>query len=453
MTSTYPLLRHQRLDATIGVRQGETVKVGDFLKDVASLAAVLPAARHVINLCKDRYRFTVAFAAALMREQTSLLPPSDAPGVLGELAADYSDAYCLHDAEQGSPPPPIPLPSLAFSETPAPGSRAVPVPSFPADQPAVVLFTSGSTGKPTPHLKSWGCVARSALAAGTRLGVPVLAGATVIGTVPQQHSYGFESTVMLALQHGLGIHGARPFYPGDVLGCIAASPAPRILVTTPIHLRAILADAGELPALDLIVSATAPLAPQLASEAESRFRSPLLEIYGCSEAGQLAVRRTVAGDGWHCLEGVELRQDAAGTWASGALVEGEVLLGDIIELGGPNRFILYGRTADLVNIAGKRTSLAHLNYHLNSIPGVLDGVFVMPEETGEGTTRLMAFAVAPGLSTETVLAALRKRVDPIFLPRPLLLVDTLPRNIVGKLPRDAIIRLVAGSTANSGARG
>ncbi len=452
MTSTYPLLRHQRPDARIGIYRGEAVKAGDFLRDVASLAAVLPAARHVINLCKDRYRFTVAFAAALMREQTSLLPPTDAPGVLGQLAADYSGAYCLHDAEQAAEAPQVPLPSLAFSEKPAAGSGAVAVPSFAQDQPAVILFTSGSTGKPTPHLKSWGCVARSALAAGTRLGVPGLAGATVIGTVPQQHSYGFESTVMLALQHGLGIHGARPFYPGDIIDCIAASPRPRILVTTPVHLRALLADASELPALDLIVSATAPLAPQLAGQAERRFRSPLLEIYGCSEAGQLAARRTVANDAWHCLDGVALRQDSAGTWASGILVEGEVLLGDIIELSGPHRFILHGRTADLVNIAGKRTSLAHLNYHLNSVPGVVDGVFIMPEETGDATTRLMAFAVAPGLSSETLLAALRERVDPIFLPRPLLLVEALPRNIVGKLPRDAIMRLAAGSAAASGTR-
>ncbi len=443
MATAHSLVRHDRLDSLFGFYQWEKVSVGAFLGDAMRLAALLPRRRHVINLCSDRYRFTVALAAALMREQVSLMPPSDAPGVLAQIAARFEEAYCLHDEAA----PAIDIPRLSYPmRAPDATPRLAAIPSFPEDQPAVMLFTSGSTGQPMPHLKSWGCLVRSALAAGTRLGIAGFAGATVIGTVPQQHSYGLESTVLLALQHGLGLHGARPFYPGDVSACIATTPGPRILVTTPIHLRALLADASALPALDLIISATAPLAPQLASEAEARFHAPLLEIYGCSEAGQLAVRRTVASDEWRCLDGVELRQDAAGTWASGTPVESEVLLNDIIELRGPGYFLLHGRTADLVNIAGKRTSLAHLNYHLNSIPGVNDGVFLMPEETSETTTRLMALAVAPGLSTAAILAALRQRIDPAFLPRPLLLVDALPRNVMGKLPREAIIRLAAGGT-------
>jgi acyl-coenzyme A synthetase/AMP-(fatty) acid ligase len=440
MITDYPLVRHNRLDASFGFHNWEKVSVGAFLGDAMRLAEMLPARRHVINLCSDRYRFTVALAAALMREQISLMPPSDTPGVLAQMGARYGEAYCLHD--EGAPA--IDLPCLAF---PAPEKRTEPgrieIPSFPADQPAVLLFTSGSTGEPTPHLKSWGCLVRSARAAGTRLGMANFAGATIIGTVPQQHSFGLESTVLLALQHGLGLHGARPFYPGDIHACLAATPAPRILVTTPIHLRAMLADASEAPAIDLIVSATAPLAPQLAAAAEQRFRAPLLEIYGCSEAGQLAVRRTTASDEWRCLDGVELRQDESGTWASGAPVPRDVLLGDVVELRGAGHFILHGRSADLVNIAGKRTSLAHLNYHLNSIPGVSDGVFVMPEESGEATTRLMALAVAPSLSRAAVLAALRQRIDPAFLPRPLLLVEALPRNLLGKLTREAILRLAA----------
>ena len=440
MTTLYPLVRHDRLDALFGFHNWEKVSLGAFLSEATQLAAMLPSRRHVINLCNDRYRFTVALAAALLREQISLMPPSDAPGVLAQMAGRYDEAYCLHDEAA----PAIDLPCLAFPpRAKSSEARLLSIPSFPDDQPAVLLFTSGSTGQPTPHLKTWGCLVRSALAAGTRLGIGGFAGATIIGTVPQQHSYGLESTVLLALQHGLGLHGARPFYPGDIHACIAATPGPRILVTTPIHLRALLADASDAPALDLIVSATAPLAPQLAAAAEQRFRAPLLEIYGCSEAGQLAVRRTTASDEWRCLDGVELRQDASGTWAAGAAVPGEVPLGDIIEVRAPGRFILHGRSADLVNIAGKRTSLAHLNYHLNSIPGVSDGVFVMPEESGEATTRLMALAVAPQLSRATLLAALRQRIDPAFLPRPLLLVDRLPRNVIGKLTREAILRLAA----------
>jgi acyl-coenzyme A synthetase/AMP-(fatty) acid ligase len=37
-----------------------------------------------------------------------------------------------------------------------------------------------------------------------------------------------------------------------------------------------------------------------------------------------------------------------------------------------------------------------------------------------------------------LLAALREHIDPVFLPRPLLFVDVLPRNATGKLPRVAL---------------
>jgi acyl-coenzyme A synthetase/AMP-(fatty) acid ligase len=101
-----------------------------------------------------------------------------------------------------------------------------------------------------------------------------------------------------------------------------------------------------------------------------------------------------------------------------------------------------------VNIAGKRTSLAHLNYHLNSIEGVRDGAFVVPDDDGSGAvTRLAAFVVAPGLGREALLRQLRQRIDDAFLPRPLCFVDSLPRNDTGKLPRQAVAELITSAVA------
>jgi acyl-coenzyme A synthetase/AMP-(fatty) acid ligase len=36
---------------------------------------------------------------------------------------------------------------------------------------------------------------------------------------------------------------------------------------------------------------------------------------------------------------------------------------------------------------------------------------------------------------------LRQRIDPVFLPRPLILVERLPRNATGKLPQNALQNL------------
>jgi acyl-coenzyme A synthetase/AMP-(fatty) acid ligase len=253
--------------------------------------------------------------------------------------------------------------------------------------------------------------------------------------------YGFESTVLLALLTGNVFTAARPFYPADVRATIDAAPRPRVLITTPVHLRTVLADHPELPALDLIVSATAPLSQELAREAERRFGAPLLEIYGSTETGQIAIRHTALRVPFSLLPGVRLRADNGQTYAYGGHVEQMTALCDVLEQSGEDGFVLHGRTADLVNIAGKRSSFGYLNAQLNAIPGVEDGVFFLRESDQggiTGTPRLAAAVVAPTLSAATLMRHLRRRVDPVFLPRPLVIVERLPRNATGKIPQQAL---------------
>jgi acyl-coenzyme A synthetase/AMP-(fatty) acid ligase len=78
---------------------------------------------------------------------------------------------------------------------------------------------------------------------------------------------------------------------------------------------------------------------------------------------------------------------------------------------------------------------------------VVDGSFFMPDEVApDGVTRLTAFVVAPELTAATLMAALRERVDSVFLPRPLIFVEALPRNNAGKLPREALERLAVAKS-------
>lgn len=433
----YPIARHAGKDDIVAVCTQRRIDRTRFLRDVASLAARLPAHKYVLNLCTDRYRFMVGFAAALSRQQISLLPPSDAPGVLKTLAADYPDLYALTDTLRP------PFPSVVYPDRFEDDGAMPDMPMLPGGQPALILFTSGSTGRPKAVPKSWGTLVRSAQTAGDRLGMPQLGRAILIGTVPHQHSYGLESTILLGLQHGLIVDAGRPLYPGDIRIAIEAAARPRVLVTTPVHLRALVAEPGGMPPVDLVLSATAPLSVELAAQAENCFRAPLVEIYGCTEAGQIATRRSVHEPQWQCFDSVRLSQDSRGTWADGPSVQGTVLLHDTIERTGSAAFLLGGRSADLVDVAGKRTSLAHLNHLLLGIEGVKDGAFFMPEPDGQHIVRLMAVAVAPGLRSEAVLRALRERIDAAFLPRPLVLVDKLPRNALGKLPRETLLQLVS----------
>ena len=217
-----------------------------------------------------------------------------------------------------------------------------------------------------------------------------------------------------------------------------------MLVTTPYHLSNVVSSGIEVPDCDLLLCATAPLSTELATTAEALFASPLFEIYGCTESGQVASRRTVSGPVWQLLPGLSMAADETIAWVSGGHVEGRVALTDQISHLGGDLFKLGDRHSDMVNIAGKRASLADLTRRLLEIPGVDDGVvFQLDGETG-GVRRIAAAYASASLDEAAVLQALRRSVDPVFLPRPLRRVAALPRNETGKLPRAALLRLLQG---------
>jgi acyl-coenzyme A synthetase/AMP-(fatty) acid ligase len=437
-----PLTSHAAPEAIVAYRPGGPVTLAQFLADVRQLTACLPPGQHMLNLCQDRYRFLVGLAAGFASSRLSLLPAAHTPETVRQLGRIAPDLFCLADGDIDSHGLPlVPYPT----ETARPdGDETVPL--IDAGRPVVCLFTSGSTGEPTPHRRSWGSVVRNARAGAERLGFLERRHA-IVGTVPPQHSYGFESTVLLGLHGNGAAWSGRPFYPADVAAALAAVPRPRLLVTTPVHLKALVEADLPLPPVDRLLSATAPLSTELAQQAEARFGAPLHEIYGCTETGQLATRRTTEAPAWQLLDGVRLDLEDGGCHASGGHVEGRVPLADLIELQADGRFLLAGRHADMVNIAGKRNSIAHLNHQLNAIPQVQDGAFFLPEEEAAGgVARLAAVVVAPGLDRQALLDALRQRIDPVFLPRPLLFVDRLPRNATGKLTRDSLLALLGERT-------
>lgn len=433
-----PLARG-RMQDIMARRQGQAVTLADFLADAAQLAKALPAGQHVLNACNDRYHFAVGLAAALLAGKISLLPPTLTPEMVRQVHVFAPDAFCLTDQKLG-----IALPVFDWANLMASAPRLVmaEIPAFEASRTAAITFTSGSTGAPVAHRKSWGGMVQSTRAEADRLGLLDGRAHSIVATVPPQHMFGLESTVLLALQSGAAMSAAHPFYPADICAELAATPRPRMLVTTPAHLKVLLASGLEIPLPDIVLSATAPMPPQLAALSEESLGAPLLEIYGSTETGQIASRRTTQSAEWVLFPGVCLSALDGRVLASGGHVDEPTVMADELELLDETHFLLHGRTADLVNIAGKRSSIGYLNHQLNAIAGVTDGAFFMPDDSADSAhgsvTRLMAFVVAPGLEAAQVMAALRERIDAIFLPRPLVLLQDLPRNTTGKVTRETL---------------
>ena len=427
MTSTAPLtalLINRNPDAVLFHRPCGPVTATAFLADVARVAAALPPAPYLLNHCQDRYAFAVAFAAGLMAGRTALLNVDN--------PAAYPDAAVITDNCLAAPPAP-----------------PRPIPHIPLDALAAIVFTSGSTGAPVAHPKRWGSLVQRSRAAATAFGLAP--GATILGTVPPQHMYGFETTILLPFHAEIASWCGPAFFPGDMQAAIAACPAPRTLVTTPLHLRTLLDSGIHLP-LAAIISATAPLDPALAARAEAAWTAPVHEIFGATECGSIAHRRTTATDIWTQYPGIDLAFEDAGALVHAPHTD-PTRLADILEpappgIGSPGigspaiappGFRLIGRRTDVIKLAGRRASLPGLDRMLLGVPGVADGAFVVPDAAD---ARLVAVVVAPGRTAAAILADLRCVMEPIFLPRRVIQVDRLPRNALGKLPRQALLALL-----------
>lgn len=435
-----PLLIERDLDAPLAWRHGVAVSGRAFLADVMRQAEQLPTEGPVVNLCYDRYAFAVAVSAALVRGLPSLLPPDARPDTLERLVDTGGHTFAMADVAE--------LPTAGMHrvlvDVPAVAANAVcpAVPRIDAEQHAVSLLTSGSTGAPQPHAKQWQTLVGDVAAVVDRLaeaiGRPSLVGLTLVATVPPQHSYGLESTVLLAMLGGAAFDSGRPFFPADVASALASVPRPRALVTTPFHLKTLLAAGLDLPPVDLILSATAPLSPQLAAQAEQVLGGVMLEIYGSTESGQVASRRPTQTEVWETFGQIRVRAETTADGTERFVFEGDFVpeptpMADILDLLDDQRFRLLGRANDIVHVAGRRSSLGHLNYHLNSIAGVEDGAFWLPDDVTDGVVRPIAFVVAPTLAAADIVAALRQRLEPVFVPRRVVHVKAFPREGTGKL--------------------
>lgn len=420
---SFPLI-DRPADAALFLLPTGPVTTRRFLADAGSLAAGLPPGQHVLNLCRDRYRFALTLAAALIAGRVSLLCGDPSQTVVTSLLERYPDTVIIGDTDAHATPE-------ADLDIPA---------AIPGDRLTAIVFTSGSTGTPVAHEKRWAALVSRTRAAADRFGLTERSPAAVIGTIPPGHMYGFETTILLPFHAPCATWCGPAFFPADVQSALAAVAAPRILVTTPLQLRGLQTIAA--PSLQTIISATAPLDPALAAAAEARWSTQVVEIFGATECGSIATRRTTAAGAWSPYQGIRLHQSDTSPVVEAPFAP-DIPLADEIDLAADGTFCLLGRRTDLVKLGGRRASLAGLNQILNGLDGVRDGTFVVPDDLDtRSNARLVALVVAPGRTIPGLLADLRGRIDPVFLPRRLIQVAALPRNSLGKLPRQAVLELL-----------
>ena len=411
-----------------------TIRVSEFLAHVNALADVLPQRSYAINLCGNRYRFLVAFAAIIVRGQCNLLPSNKNQATQRNIADGYRDSYIIHDGLE-------PASGVQAFEFPKRLNVSVGVtspPAIPWDQVCAISFTSGSSGESKANVKTWRMLYHGMRVDSRYYLDDRRTAQSLLATVPAQHMYGLETSIMMPLCTNVCVADGQPLFPEDIRSALARMPAPRILVTTPVHIRALENSNLEFPEVGLILSATAYLDQTMAKRIESRLGGRLREIYGCSEVGSIAHRRTTQSDLWEAFDVFHFSRSASQVVVGASHLPETVILQDILEFSSDRCFRLLGRSEDMVNIAGKRGSLFELNCLLLATPGVVDGIIFEPP-TEDTMGRLAALVVAPELSSREAMANIRAHVDPVFIPRRVIFVDSLPRSETGKLPREQVL--------------
>lgn len=443
-------------------RNGVDISCNAFLADIALCSEELPDARFCINLCNDRYRFTTAFFAAALRGQTTLLPSQRTAQAIEGLRKHHPGSSVLADTPDTDCDALIDL-TPGTNLGPAGPDEDQPESSLALDpkQITAIAFTSGSTGEPQAHPKSWEQLIAGRATHARYLNAvaqgPLKANTGLVATVPSWHMYGFEWALLLPTVASYTLHCGADFFPGDVRDAIERFERPTVLVSTPVHLRALLKTPAPKNAVAATVCATAPLDEALTAATEHHLSSTMLEIYGCSEIGSLAWRQPANEPAWEFFDSFDVRfANNAATESAANVLEVEssllpasVTLADRFGAMPNNRYQLLGRASDLVKVAGKRESLSNLNQVLLSMPGVDDGVIYQPSAIDPTHTslqdneeRLAAFVVGEKLDTVELRHQLAAKLDPAFVPRPIRKVAALPRDTTSKLKLSALAELI-----------
>jgi acyl-coenzyme A synthetase/AMP-(fatty) acid ligase len=259
-----------------------------------------------------------------------------------------------------------------------------------------------------------------------------------LGCIPFGHSYGLGNLVLPLVLQGTAIVSGVPVLPQALASAIARW-RPTVFPAVPALLRALAgADVApeQLCSLRTIISAGAPLAPEMAQAFQQKFGRTIHNFYGSSETGGIAYDRTgeaalTGRSVGRPLKGVGLEFGRGGRfWVKSAAVTGTGRFSpaDRGELNARGELVLLGRAGRMVKIAGRRLDPAEVERALRQLPGVHDA-WVEPHRERADT---LTAAVATRREAAELRALLTERIAAWKIPRKFVTLPEFPLTARGK---------------------
>jgi oxalate---CoA ligase len=350
------------------------------------------------------------------------------------------------------------------------------------EAPAILMRTSGTTADP----KLVGLSHANVIAATVAMGsVFQLAPDDICLTpMPLHHVHGLIAGALSALAAGSSIHCCENFSP-QAFDAALRGFSPTWLTAAPaLHLAMCdyYENKGARPGITTLRrfrSSSAPLAPSSVRTLEDLFDAPLLETYGLTETASTicsnllppgerklgsvgvpikaellilddAERKAPPGvDGEILLRGAGVIREYLGTQPDGAFWEGWLRTGDIGHVDDDGYLYVVGRKKEVFKRGGHSVFPLEIDNALSTHPSVAEAIaFSIPHDTlGEDVMAAVVgkpdASIDPGSLREHLSASLSS----YKIPTRVLIVDSIPRNAIGKALRREMAQQLAPQLA------
>ncbi len=343
---------------------------------------------------------------------------------------------------------------------------AVPAPS----DLVAMLYTSGTTGRPKGAALTQRNLASNAAA--LRVAWGFRPDDFVLHALPMFHAHGLFVAVNLSLANGTGMLLLPRF---DVDAVLEHLPRCTVFMGVPTFYARLLAD----PRLDrarcahvrLFLAGSAPLAAATHDAFRERTGHAILERYGMTETLMITSNpldgERRPGSVGRPLPGVDLRVHSAsgapcgvdevgevevrspgvfpGYWdrpdqAAAFTPDGWFRTGDLGALDADGYLHLAGRSHDLIISGGMNVYPKEIETAIDALDGVAESAVIGAPDEDLGEIVVAIVCVEPGatIDPESLRTALRSDLADFKVPKRVHLVESLPRNAIGKVEKTTL---------------
>jgi long-chain acyl-CoA synthetase len=394
--------------------------------------------------------------------------------------------YQIHDADAvvvvnaGPDAPNGGRPSIAVDDLWRTPRSSLPVPATSADDIALLIYTSGSTGKPKGVMLSHGNIGSMAAMMAQHIGVTEQDHCLLV--LPLFHVNAICVSFLPPMSVGGRLTVLKRFHPTEFLAAIEKhrptyfSAVPTIYA----HLVSLPAEVvADTSSVRVAICGAAPASAELLAATERRFGIGLIEGYGLTEGtcastanpvdgprklGTVGVAlpgqrvEIMAGDGTllppgergevviqgaNVMQGYLNRPEAT----ADALGDGWLHTGDVGILDEDGYLRLVDRIKDMIIRGGENIYPKEIESVLLSHPAVLEAAVVGgPHEVyGEVPVAFVTGYPDATLDVDELLELARTHLTKIKIPVAIHVVETIPKNPIGKIDKPALRRSLSPS--------